>query len=179
MHWKTMSKEEITLKGTADEVKAIERMLKSAVWVRNCEGTLQVHDAFEAPTPPVGDPATSDQWPTDERIAKLGCVRRRKSGMDRWSINYRAIYVHHICGYDGEKTYADRADALERVGFSCMRSRRGSNGGFWEVWYLPGASFAEGPLRGASSERILEWVHKNIQPGVVEFAGERWCLTYD
>lgn len=176
MNWTTKGEKKITLHGTADEIEAVDRMLKGAAWVCNREGKLQVHAAFDEPPPPTSDPATSDQWPTDERIAKLGCVRRRKSGMQRFSIDYRSIYVHHICGYSGAGVYADRADALERVGFSCLRSRRGSDGKFWEVWYLPGASFAEGALKGASSEKILEWVPRHISPGVIEFAGERWCL---
>lgn len=63
------------------------------------------------------------------------------------SIHGAAITIQHVCGYDySDDFYRENAKKLESYGFICCRSNRGSEGRFWEIWFLPGLWMAEGDL---------------------------------
>lgn len=52
-----------------------------------------------------------------------------------------------MCGYGYTKDrYKVEVGKLESWGFECCRSRRGDNGKFWELWFLPYLRAAEGDL---------------------------------
>lgn len=89
------------------------------------------------------------------------------------------MYVHHITGYAGQEYYKGRADLLESAGFVCLRSEKGKDGKYWEVWYLPGAYAAEGPIKDKTPEEIKSWVLNEVRPGNLEIVGENWGLSPD
>ncbi len=58
-----------------------------------------------------------------------------------------AIYISHLCAYSyTPEKYEECAKRLRSYGFDCMRSQRGKDGKFWEVWYLPFLQCARGDL---------------------------------
>ena len=49
-----------------------------------------------------------------------------------------SIYISGLCAYSYTKeSYVKEARKLQSYGFECMRSRRESDGKYWETWYLP------------------------------------------
>jgi hypothetical protein len=66
-----------------------------------------------------------------------------------------AIYISHLCAYSyTPEKYKEYAERLKSYGFDCMRSQRGKNGRFWEVWYLPFLLCAKGELEIALNSCI-------------------------
>lgn len=50
-----------------------------------------------------------------------------------------SISIQHLCGYNYTPlNYKVEAEKFTRWGFHCLRSKRGDDGRFWEIWYLPG-----------------------------------------
>ena len=61
-----------------------------------------------------------------------------------------SLTIQSLCGYHYSPAYyANEAQKLEEYGFACLRSRRGADGQFWEIWYLPGLWAAKGELKKA------------------------------
>lgn len=66
-----------------------------------------------------------------------------------------AIYISHLCAYSyTPEKYKEYAERLNSYGFECMRSQRGRDGKFWEVWYLPFLLCAKGELEIALNNCI-------------------------
>lgn len=64
-----------------------------------------------------------------------------------------SISIQHLCGYYYTKeNYRKQAEKLTKFGFVCMRSRRGDDATFWEIWYLPGVWAAKGELEIAIND---------------------------
>jgi len=61
--------------------------------------------------------------------------------------DFASITIQHLCGYNySPENYRKQVELLESYGFSHLRSKRGVDGKFWEMWYLPSLVFAEGKL---------------------------------
>lgn len=66
-----------------------------------------------------------------------------------------AIYISNLCAYSyTPEKYKEYAERLKSYGFDCMRSQRGKDGKFWEVWYLPFLLCAKGELEIALNSCI-------------------------
>lgn len=91
--------------------------------------------------------------------------------------HYWSCYVEHIgagCDWGYERCFKWMVDA----GFTLLRSPRGPDGKFWEVWYTPGSSFLKGDLHNCTRQALTERLYHTVRPGNVSFDGERWCLTF-
>lgn len=120
------------------------------------------------------------------------------------------FYVQHICGYKKAQAYKDLAKIYHSAGFICLRSepaidktelelvRKGKysvNGKvqtlkdlkpeIYEIWYLPGPLFAEGPIADAAKVRteagieiVLSWLMQ-MGPGEIVCKGQHWGLGAD
>jgi len=174
---------EITFKGTKEEVEKIEAALTSgSQWVRGANGEHNFAPAYLDAPEPINDPLISEQWPTepDRKWRPLKSIGEgRETPPDQFSAKYRNIYIHHIGGYGGGISYKERVRTLESWGFNCLRSRRGDNGKIWECWFLGGMLLAKGDLKGTPVKDVVNKIFRQVNPGVLEFAGERWYLTID
>ncbi|EKE24906.1 MAG: hypothetical protein ACD_5C00359G0001 [uncultured bacterium] len=98
-----------------------------------------------------------------------------------------AIIIQSLCGYNyTSENYKYTAELLESYGFECLRSRRGNDGKYWEVWILPGLWSAKGELEKAlhgldlGSKKILERAIKffcrNVQFGTLDVSFQRAAM---
>jgi len=80
--------------------------------------------------------------------AQAEMVPRVFSEMSPGVIEYAHITIQSLCGYDyTPENYIRESEKLLSYGFIQVRSKRGEDGGFWEMWYLPGVWCAKGDLK--------------------------------
>ncbi len=117
------------------------------------------------------------------------------------------IYMPHftiqsLCGYDyTPENYMKESEKLTSYGFIQMRSRRGEDGGYCELWYLPGVWCAKGELKevvdGITSKAktwedphgkrkdkecfraVLEFLRRKASFGTLDVSIQRMCQVWD
>ena len=142
----------VTISGlTCEEKERLEGMMQGMWWVSCSGGNLRFSSALEELPPPARDESMMPFWRrfnsegcgVQMEFAHFGQLRERSSP---------SIEIQHLCGYNfTPEGYAEQAALLESYGFECLRSRRGEDGKFWEVWRLCGLWGAKGKLKDALS----------------------------
>ena len=161
--------------GTKREINALKNALTNGMnWIRvNKRGTIIKVPALKVPKVQNDDEISPffnhiTQYFSDTSIRRLA--------HDRKNSDNPSYFVQHITGYGGE--YNRRKDRMEAVGFECLRSRRGDDGKYWEIWYLPGAWAATGELKGKSHDDVMTYL-RGVCPGQITVSGEKWGLSID
>lgn len=179
---------EITIAGDDDDIRAIELMLMGVGWVRRGVSNLEVSDAYHTPPGPIEDPKLAEHWPVDKPVVPPSVQyslfvdeeEHEKQARANRKLDFRAIYVSSVTAYaGGNDVYSVRAKKLEDGGFVCLRSRRGSDGKYHEVWYLPSCTSAEGELKGKTTEEIVDWVMRYVGAGSISVEGAHWGAVVD
>lgn len=148
------------------EIDAMQGAILGANWIRVKDGRMAFAHAYEESPKPEKDPDIGPYWP-HTGWGKAGAKRRMDHKVEKFrtegpGFSEAGLHLCHIgAGNQDEDAYAANAERLERWGFECLRSRRGSEGRFWEVWYLPSLFFAEGEL----AEAIAKVEKKSGEPG--------------
>lgn len=143
------SEKQVDITGLAEgEREAIEGALNGHYWITVRDGRIQKVHARETPLSEVDEGMLPFWRAFDEKREglqlKLVEFEPIKDG------NSPAIFIQSLCGYNyTPETYRHDAAVLEEYGFICMRSRRGEDGRYWELWYLPGLWSAKGRLKEA------------------------------
>jgi hypothetical protein len=119
-------------------------------WVKGDDnGRLDHLDARKATPNPLDDDEMLPFW-RPISIKDLSAVGQQEMVLDEdASLEHHmpSIIIQHLCGYGyTEEGYKKYAEILTGYGFNCLRSRRGEDGKFWEVWFLPGLWSAKGDL---------------------------------
>lgn len=151
--------EEITLRGTPEEIEALQAMLAGTAWIsRGDDGKLVSRERFKALPPPEDDPKIPVAWTEpDSRLAPTPDIRDLDPSEGWHSPSY---LIQHLCGYRHTvENYRKQALKLQSYGFECLRSRRDRRGQYWEIWFLPGVFSAEGDLRSA----VLGWREERLR----------------
>jgi len=169
----------INFEGTEKEIRALKNALTNGTnWVRiNKRGTLIKVPAFKVPEV-LDDDAISPYFKHIKQIISYFAntsIRRLAKTHDH--PNDPSYFVQHITGYGGD--YKERKVSMEAVGFECLRSRRGKDGKYWEIWYLPGVWAATGELEGKAHKEIMAYLCQVVNPGQITVSGERWGLGVD
>lgn len=156
----------ITISGTKENIDAIRASLLGAAFVRvNDQGDVERHDRYQPLPDPIQDPATPVKWQLDW-LKTSNPNRFDVAGVlppDEW--HSPGIIVSHLCGYGWSKSAYDyEVRKLQSWGFELMRSRRGDNGRFWELWWLPYLLAAQGDLKafidGLEKDVRGNWAHE-------------------
>lgn len=154
---------EITLKGTMTEINDVRRMMAGEVYLYSEHSeydnrlSFQSHPRFQPLPDPVTDPIIAPHWSMQyDRPHKVQEFPSTLKADGHFSASYN---VSHLCGYHwSPDQYEKAAKKLESFGFECLRSKRGRDGKYWEVWHLPGLFMAKGALKEFESEvRGKEW----------------------
>lgn len=101
-----------------------------------------------------------------------------------------SITIQSLCGYNYSKeNYKRVSENLEKWGFECLRSRRGSDGRFWEIWFLPGLWASKGDLRARVDRetkeenklsKALEFLRVRSSFGTLDVSNQRLAMVlYD
>lgn len=133
-------------------------------------------------------PASAD----DEQILPFwnGGVCRKVFDVDERNVFSPSFQLSSLCGYywTPEK-YALESAKVESYGFFCMRSKRGTDGKYWEVWRLLGYWSARGALKeyiddahaGVTNEQIklekvCKWLCRNCSFGSLDVTVQRAAM---
>lgn len=203
----------------AGEQELLQAMANGVVWLRQNEGgELESIERFKPVPSPIDDPLVPPQWtrprvkfqcpplgtatPADIDKAQASADEARKQFV-KAPFNVR-VDMEPSEGYHfpsfvvkyvgaGGSGYARSAQKLIDAGFECLRSRRGRDGHYWELWYLPSTTFAGDSLKISldkiKSEQprrwldecnaVIDWLISNVDFGSAEVVVQRAALTYD
>lgn len=157
MRLKAYSNTELTIEGKPEEIQALQAMLAGAAWVARPGEQLISVSYFKAPPEPVDDPLIPPKWTQpDRRLAPIPDICALEPDEGWHSPSYM---MKHLCGYNYTvENYRAQVLKLQDWGFEVLRSRRGPDGKFWEVWYLPGVWSAQGELK----DEFAAWKQRRL-----------------
>lgn len=179
MRWNMKGNTEIHFTGEPEEIEALDVALSSGMyWVRHTKkrGLEKVHAFKEIP-----ELVDDDISPFFTKVVYFqpGNVKRLDKNLhDEEKDRKRdpSFFVQSIYGYSDN--YEKKAKMLEEVGFECLRSRRGKDGKYWEIWYLPGIWRLKGELKGKKTEDVIRFLC-SLGVGSFETSGRHWGLSAD
>ncbi len=140
--------EMVTVSGmTKNEVEQLRDFPTGHFWIRADEdGRLVFSPTFRTPPAPIFDEQTQPHWPRiteQNRAVQIDLISMEASQPH----DSPSITIRGLCAYQyTPANYQEQAGLLESYGFECLRSRRGRDGRYIEIWYLPGLWAAEGDL---------------------------------
>lgn len=182
-------KDHLTIKGlTEEESERLQGALLGQWWVT---GTGGGRLRFSPTREPVPSPAVDDDMAPFWRTCASGssAIQMELLDPERMRSTFSpSIIIGHLCGYyfTPEK-YKTEAAKLESWGFSCLRSRRGDDGRFWESWYLPGLWAAKGDLRDSLGvgidkddlEKAVKFCSRHVSFGTLDIVVQRLAMVMD
>lgn len=99
------------------------------------------------------------------------------------------------------ENYVRESEKLTSYGFIQLRSKREEDGGYWEIWYLPGVWCAKGDLKkivddittkaktwedphGRRKDKecfkaVLEFLRRNASFGTLDVSIQRLCQVWE
>ncbi len=161
-------------------------------WIRRSkDGGLESVPSFEELPEAKPDEGMLPYWPRAEDVTTQevmffpGDEKERVGGFSSPSIS-----IQSLCGYNYSKENYEREKLkLESFGFSQMRSKRGDDGGYWEMWYLCGLFSAKGGLKEylekekKSDKKELDlaisFLCKNVSFGTLDVSVQRAAMVID
>lgn len=142
----TCSEDKITVTLAEGDLGKFERMLAGTSRLSVKNGELVEDPVFLDPPTPIDDPIVGPHWPHDKNRVSVQTVI--SFPQDITEHESPGIIISHLCGYNyTPENYKKTAEILERWGFECLRSRRSSEGRYWEQWVLPGLWAAKNELK--------------------------------
>ena len=187
LHSQQPGKSNITLEGTKEEIDIIRAMLVGKHWVSVRGEKVETVDVFKALPPPEDDPMIPPKWQTEfgslpDRFAPdLQDQIPEESRGGTWTS--ASFYMSHLI-------YPKRdIPKVQDWGFECLRSRRGDDGKFWEVWYLPGMWAAKGEMKKhletlpkdmaweKRTETTCHWIAQRVIFGSLNVVVQRMALA--
>lgn len=132
---------------TQEEARLLMGMLRGMNWCTTESGRLKEAPRFKPLPGPADDLEMMPYWRRSE-FPLDGRLQVSTYDPERFKNNYGAgIHLSSLCGhYFTPENYNRESGKLISWGFQCMRSRRGTDGGYWETWYLSGTHAAKGEL---------------------------------
>lgn len=190
MKYTCRSNKEIHLAGSQNEVELIEAMLAGVCFVTQVGNELVRHEKH-CPVDLTPDPETAHYWPPAVRPgeAKVPVIQSQlpftatefKPGVEQSIVQCdetgMSIYVQGLSGY-GCDNLEERERRMREMGFVPLRSPRGNDGKYWEIWYLCSAICAEGSMKGACLKEIIRAV-MHIGPGSINLVRQYMGLSVD
>lgn len=168
----------------------LEKMLSSmqigGCWVRIKDDKLEAVNSFKPAPDPVRD---EEMFPFWRKPTEVGSVQLELIEMEMVDDHsYPSISIQSLCGYDySPENYRMQAEKLESYGFECLRSRRGTDGKFYEVWYLSDLLFAKGELKekiGACEGKkalklAVSFLGQHVSFGTLDVSVQRLVMVID
>ena len=140
----------VTISGlTKEEGESLRGMMHGQWWAKcDDDGRIQFHPARETLPAPQDENMMPFWREYDHKAHGVQMPLIHLAEMPPHSSP--SIMIQHLCGYSyTPEKYAEQVAILGSYGFECLRSRRGDDGEYWEIWYLCGLFDAEGGLKQA------------------------------
>lgn len=181
---------EMHITGLSDlETTKIEGMLAGTRWVRVKNGRLQSTARYKKPPSPVDDPVIAPHWPQLDPVPAVQMDLQNISELNVKHAFTASLTVQHLCGYYFSKNnYLREARKLRSFGFTCLRSRRGRDGKYWEIWYLPGLWMSKGALKDVVKDgdkftrqlsKVVSFMGHNCSFGTLDVSVQRLAMVID
>jgi hypothetical protein len=183
---------------TPEEMETIEAFTLGSCWIRTTEdGRVERRERFAELPDPVADPYQPPKWISAvdwSKEAPFLCNPNPPLPEEpKPTYEDPGIIVRYLCGYNNTP-YEWEARKLQSYGFECLRSRRGLDGRFYEVWFLPSRYFAKGDLKDAidtttfkdglseSANRIktaVDFLCRHVSFGTLDVCYQRAAMCID
>jgi len=170
---------------TSAEAAQIDSTLSGNSWIRAVDGRLESRPVWEPLPRPAEDPLIAPFWSPSQ--VPPPATLELLPATDFKSLT-PSFVVQHLCGYNYTPLgYREEAERLEAFGFTCLRSQRGEDGRFDEMWYLPGAWAAKGDLKlhleGVPREQhmdtVVAFLCRRASFGTLDIMQQRAAMTID
>lgn len=194
----------IEIKGlTHDESEQLLSAIRGFSWFKVEEGRL-VTNPCHIPLPdPVNDEKMLPFWRQFSNVQAQGeFLEKIFEDMSDDVIYQPHFTIQSLCGYNyTPENYAYESNKLLGYGFIQTRSKRSEDGGYWELWYLPGIWCAKGNLKevvdtitnkaktwedplGKRKDKecfkaVLEFLRHNVSFGTLDVSIQRLCMVWD
>ena len=135
---------------TRCEIDQFKQFALGQVYLKvNDTGRLESLPYYQTLPSPCEDKKMSPFWrPINLEGVQLELFEAYSAKRKDLKNHYPSIVIQHLCAYNySEEFYKREAGALESYGFECLRSRRGNDGEFSEMWVLFDLIFAKGDLK--------------------------------
>lgn len=181
---------------TQREADQLESMVRGLSWVGISNERLVSISRHEPLPNPVADVSMAPFWSGVPMSTQCELVPKEHEPFSARSLDYAHYTIMGVGAATGD--YQLNSEKLLTFGFKQMRSRRGRDGGYWELWYLPGVWAAEGSLKTAVDEAkankvtwsdpngeaaykkchaaVLEFLRTNVDFGSLEVSIQRYAL---
>jgi hypothetical protein len=177
---------------TPEEMETMEAFTLGTCWIRvSEEGRLEKRERFAELPGPIEDPHILPKWvPLIDWTKEAPFLCNPQPPLPEEpdpKYDHPAFIVKYLCGYNNTP-YEIEARKLQSYGFECLRSRRGNDGRFWEIWYLPGYYHAKGELRSAmelesdSVKQItiaINFLCRHVSFGALDVCYQRAAMVID
>ncbi len=168
-----------------EETDKLEAMALGHAWCMVVNGRLQSQSRWEPLPKPAADETMMPFWqpmipgPTQMEFREVPGPMGSDAG----------IIIEHVCGHNyTPENYQAETAKLEEFGFECLRSRRGPDGRYWEMWYLPGPWSAQGRLKGTlygikdpkgQVDEMVRFLCANVQFGSLNVTWQRAAMVIE
>lgn len=184
----------ITIAGilNEDQQKVLASLGVGAYWIRVNDGKLEIMPSWQELPDPIQDKEMLPFW-REHTTAEMERTQLKLFKMEELSVNdCPSISIQHICAYSySPENYKFQASRLKSYGFQCMRSRRGPDAMYWEIWFLPGLWSAKGDLKEKIYSLVqknqtkkalkiaLDFLAHNVSFGTLDVSLQRMCTVID
>lgn len=194
----------IEIKGlTIEEMDQLVAAIRGLSWFKVEGGRLKVVPCHLPLPDPVHDEQMLPFWRRlEHHQPQCEFFARVFEDMSDDAIYSPHFIIQHLCGYDyTPENYVREAEKLASYGFTQLRSKRGEDGGYWELWYLPGVWSAKGDLKevvdgitvkaktwedpsGKRKDKecfkaVLEFLRRNASFGTLDVSIQKLCQVID
>lgn len=182
---------QISLKGFSQE--DLEKMegciLGGHSWMRVVDGEPRFVKSYKPLPDPIEDKHMLPFWRQSTEEEEKHPINHELFNHESFG-DYESpsILIRYLCprNYSSER-YLQVAERLESFGFQCMRSRRGDDGKYWEIWFLPGLFMAKGELKELVSgnadykdklKKVLEFIRtdRSVYFGTLDVSVQRLAI---
>ena len=184
VHLQQYGGDTVTFKGlSSEENEKMQGVANGMWWVKIVEGKAVFMPAYKQLPPPIEDEEVLPFWGPRQSVRfEVFEISSNKHHNDT------SIIIQSICAYSySSENYKGKSEKLESYGFDCLRSRRGNDGQYWEIWYLPGLWAAKGSLQAVISptkdekkkiQKALDFLATDIRFGSLDLCVQRMAMSH-
>jgi len=155
---------------TPEEIEKMQGTAHGYSWMRIKDGIPEFSPSYKPLPAPTDD---LDMMPFWSPAGRDVSVQLELVSFGEFEGHSPSIIIQYLCGYYfTPENYRTNAGLLESYGFECLRSRRGVDGKYSELWRLPGFWAARGGLK-----EILPTDHYREPKKVLDQAISFLCRT--
>jgi hypothetical protein len=188
---------------TQEEADQLLSAVRGLSWFKVEEGRLKANPCHLPLPDPIHDEHMLPFWRQFSNIQAQGeFLEKMFEDMSDDVIYMPHFTIQSLCGYNyTQENYAQESEKLLSYGFIQTRSKRGEDGHYWELWYLPGVWCVKGDLKevvdgitakaktwedphGKRKDKecfnaVLEFLRRNISFGTLDISIQRLCMVMD